>query len=106
MHSSFCLKKARIFSGREDLVQKVVDFPHSIAGRGSQLMVVHGQSGSGKTSLMCKAAYPILLRMRTVRRELYASMQRGLSVSTFVKREKNVVFVCSQMYGVGTQYTI
>ncbi|KAE8632431.1 hypothetical protein XENTR_v10001547 [Xenopus tropicalis] len=54
-HLSSSQKKSQVFSGRQDLLQKIMSY---IQERHSQVyppLIIHGVSGSGKTALMCKA---------------------------------------------------
>ena len=52
-HAAFAHRRARAFLGRQGLLDQVTK--RATPGRG-RLTVVHGVSGSGKTSVVCKAA--------------------------------------------------
>ncbi|XP_038054566.1 NACHT and WD repeat domain-containing protein 2-like [Patiria miniata] len=59
-HLSFCLTKCVGFQGRDDVIKKVEDYVlrrvKGDNGKGGVPMVLHGESGSGKTSIMAKCA--------------------------------------------------
>ncbi|XP_038054567.1 NACHT domain- and WD repeat-containing protein 1-like [Patiria miniata] len=59
-HLSFCLTKCVGFQGRDDVIKKVEDYVlRQVKGdnrKGGVPMVLHGESGSGKTSIMAKCA--------------------------------------------------
>ncbi len=52
-HLSMCRLRSDVFRGREDILQRVQAYMTSEAG---QPLVVYGESGSGKTSVVAKAA--------------------------------------------------
>ncbi len=54
-HFAFCWKRAEAFHGRQDLVQHGLDLVQN-SGKRRELCVIHGISGSGKTSLTAKLA--------------------------------------------------
>ncbi len=54
-HMTFCAQRSETFHGREDLVEKTTAYVHRKKGGGSPL-VVFGDSGAGKTSLLAKFA--------------------------------------------------
>ncbi|XP_022788384.1 NACHT domain- and WD repeat-containing protein 1-like [Stylophora pistillata] len=53
-HGSFCRKKCGMFQGRDEFLTEVKD---TILGE--RIAVLHGESGSGKTSLMAKVAMDV-----------------------------------------------
>lgn len=55
IHMTFCASRSQSFYGREDLVKKTLTYAHRKKGGGNPL-VVFGDSGAGKTSLLAKAA--------------------------------------------------
>ncbi|KAH3887306.1 hypothetical protein DPMN_011322 [Dreissena polymorpha] len=52
-HAQFCQKKCDSFHGREDLRKYIGDY---VAGMSNEPLVLHGDSGSGKTSVLAMAA--------------------------------------------------
>ncbi|KAK3084596.1 hypothetical protein FSP39_016054 [Pinctada imbricata] len=52
-HTLFCQTKCENFYGREDTLQKIKEY---IYGDSNNTLVVHGLSGSGKTSIVAKCA--------------------------------------------------
>ena len=52
-HASFCLRKCNSFYGREEFLRTVRD---SLTRNGEKLVVIHGESGCGKTSILAKIA--------------------------------------------------
>ena len=52
-HASFCLSKCESFCGREDLLSQVHQF---IISGTQKPLIIFGQSGSGKTTIMAKSA--------------------------------------------------
>ena len=52
-HASFCVSRCETFCGQEDLLSKIVS---SVAAKHGMPLIVHGKSGSGKTSVMAKLA--------------------------------------------------
>ena len=52
-HLMTCKTRAGVCRGREPIVRNIRRY---VAGTSNQLMVVHGESGSGKTSVMAKAS--------------------------------------------------
>ena len=57
-HSHQCLQKVERFHGREDELEHVKNY---IFSESNQPLVVHGESGCGKTSLLAKAAIQVLI---------------------------------------------
>ena len=56
-HRSTVLDKAKLFVGREDLLQRIFQYVSSYdKEEGGSLFTVHGESGCGKTALMAMAA--------------------------------------------------
>lgn len=54
-HASMCQEKSRIFHGREEIIERI----HSYLAEETESntpLVVHGESGCGKTSVTAKAA--------------------------------------------------
>ncbi|KAK3583746.1 hypothetical protein CHS0354_022778 [Potamilus streckersoni] len=58
-HVRFCQKKCELFHGREESLKKIKDY---ITGKSREVFVVHGQSGSGKTSILAMTARDIKKR--------------------------------------------
>lgn len=54
-HLSYCKSLADSFQGREDLLASVSQYLSSSAEEGRVPLVIHGESGCGKTSVMAKA---------------------------------------------------
>ncbi|ELT97480.1 hypothetical protein CAPTEDRAFT_103802, partial [Capitella teleta] len=56
-HMTMCTGRSQVFRGREDVLQRIKNYLHEP----QQLypLVVYGQSGSGKTSVLAKAAYTL-----------------------------------------------
>ena len=52
-HASFCVSKYESFHGREDILARIASY---LTSNRSKPLVIHGASGSGKTSVMAKAA--------------------------------------------------
>lgn len=50
-----CQEKSRIFHGREDVIQRINSYLEA-ESESNVPLVVHGQSGCGKTSVIAKAA--------------------------------------------------
>ena len=55
-HASMCQEKSRIFHGREDVIAKIKAYLAVKSETKIAPLVVHGQSGCGKTSVIAKAA--------------------------------------------------
>lgn len=53
-HLNMCKSRSEIFRGREDILGRVLDYLYHPA---KEPLVVYGESGSGKTSVVAKAAY-------------------------------------------------
>ena len=53
-HASFCLRKCKSFYGREDFLGTIRD--GLVNSKGERVVVIHGQSGCGKTSILAKIA--------------------------------------------------
>lgn len=52
-HVSFCLRKSKSFYGREEFLGTVRD---RLMNNSERIIVIHGQSGCGKTSILAKIA--------------------------------------------------
>ena len=52
-HASFCVSKCESFHGREDILARISSY---LTSNRSKPLVIYGASGSGKTSVMAKAA--------------------------------------------------
>jgi hypothetical protein len=61
-HSEFCQDREKFFVGREDTLSCIADYLES---SDSHLLVVWGQSGSGKSSLMAKAIQKAQINNKT-----------------------------------------
>lgn len=59
-HSTICKEKSRIFQGRKDLIDTIVNYVGKSEDEDNDdsdtPMVIYGESGCGKTSVMAKAA--------------------------------------------------
>jgi len=62
-HSGMCKEKSRIFHGRDDVIASIIsyigrdnDSDGNEEDTGNAPLVVHGESGCGKTSVIAKAA--------------------------------------------------
>ena len=50
-HASFCQRKCQSFFGREEFLESVRE---SLMNNGERVVVIHGRSGCGKTSILAK----------------------------------------------------
>eukprot|EP01099_Mayorella_cantabrigiensis_P001340 TRINITY_DN1584_c0_g1_i1.p1 TRINITY_DN1584_c0_g1~~TRINITY_DN1584_c0_g1_i1.p1 ORF type:complete len:1631 (+),score=403.07 TRINITY_DN1584_c0_g1_i1:456-4895(+) len=73
-HSIFCQKKTETFVGRDEIIEKIF---HYLDSDSSQIHVVYGQSGSGKTSVMAKVAQTYLQRLREKKDKIDSSERRN-----------------------------
>lgn len=55
-HSQQVVKRVAMFHGREDVLKKVEGY---VMSSNNQPLVIHGESGSGKTSVLAKAAMQV-----------------------------------------------
>eukprot|EP00111_Clytia_hemisphaerica_P016128 TCONS_00047711-protein len=57
-HSSMCKEKSRIFQGRQDIIDQIISYigKEEEDEENRTTLVVYGESGCGKTSIMAKAA--------------------------------------------------
>jgi len=53
-HLNMCKSRSEMFRGREDVLGRILDYLYHPA---NEPLVVYGESGSGKTSVVAKAAY-------------------------------------------------
>ncbi|XP_077979004.1 NACHT and WD repeat domain-containing protein 2-like [Glandiceps talaboti] len=52
-HARFCQQKCEVFHGRHDTLKRIEEY---VVGKDNQPLVVYGQSGCGKTSIVAMAA--------------------------------------------------
>jgi flagellar biosynthesis GTPase FlhF len=64
-HLHACEKFVSMFQGREDVVEKVHQY---ISGKSQQVLILYGESGCGKTSLLAKSASMVSTHRYSYRR--------------------------------------
>ena len=71
-HDRFAEDRCRIFTGREGVLNTIADY---LRGEEHRPLVLHGESGSGKSAVMAKASQQYQGPGRVIRRFIGASPQ-------------------------------
>ena len=69
-HDRFAEDRCRIFTGRESVLNTIADY---LRGEERRPLVLHGESGSGKSAVMAKASQQYKGPGRVIRRFIGAS---------------------------------
>ena len=113
LHSTTCKDKSRVFYGREAVIDAIVQHIDDESEDRKRVLVVHGASGCGKTSIMAVAAkkikdnhpdYPVILRFlgttsesSSINKALYSICKQ---LCYFIGKKQSDIPVVSEIFSV------